>query len=157
MTHLLEKVGKNYDDKVKEWRDCIIAELDASDAIVSCHEQHLYIEYITFITDNLSLCSKLTEPLGLLSRMMMFLHQTVTPPPATVTQILTCHGRVSLLAHLVTSALNHHQMNKRMCLTLIMKLPLKNAALIDNEMSPLVLKLTAVMNSKVQLSLKFTR
>ena len=42
MIRLLEKVGKNFDDKVKEWRDSIIAEIDASDAIVSCHEQHLY-------------------------------------------------------------------------------------------------------------------
>ena len=43
MIRLLEKVGKNYDQKVKDWRDCIVAELNASDEIVSCPEQYLYI------------------------------------------------------------------------------------------------------------------
>ena len=61
MIRLLEKVGKIYDHKVKEWRECIIADLDDSDRIVSCHEQHLYIKYNTFKADNLSLSSKLTE------------------------------------------------------------------------------------------------
>ena len=56
----LKKVGKNYDHDVKEWRDCIIAELDASDGGVSCHEQYLYTKYITLLTDNLFLGSKLT-------------------------------------------------------------------------------------------------
>ena len=64
MIRLLEKVGENYDQKVKEWKDSIVAELDAGDAIVSCYEQHRYIRYITFIADNLILNSKLTEPLG---------------------------------------------------------------------------------------------
>ena len=91
---LVERVGKNYDERVKAWRDSIITQLDDNDKIVSGHT-HSKLILGTFQL-SCFLCSELVGLLGLPGMMTMCLYQT-TPPlksPVTVTQsqILIRHG-----------------------------------------------------------------